>query len=372
VRCLQWHFLLAGLSVRVPLRAQLFAFIMGEAMKSMPIGHYVRSYLLARSRDQNLGRLSAAASFVIWIEATVALLGVVVLGLGGWTDWLRPLIVAGLCAAALVLWLLSHVRGTLPVPAWLRTWPLWRRFVAELRQFLAGTKDLLRPRVLAVVVPLGALYLVLGGAGLHVIVLGLSQSQPHTGLGDLSFFNTLAVYFFSLAIGLLFPVPVDFGVTETSGTGGFLAYGAQEYAAVSAMLLNRVLSLASSLVIALIGVIFLHDELRRALQERPGQRPPQTPKALPRRSSLVAYSGRSPQWQGRRGARGKASGPRQQLTCVLHRAASSGEREKAMAGRRSARATASSAVPGCRLVHRICQPRESVVELLISLRVTVR
>ncbi len=61
------------------------------------------------------------------------------------------------------------------------------------------------------------------------------------------------MYFFSLAVGLLFPVPVDFGVMEASGTGGFLAYGAQEFAAVSAMLLNRVLSLASSLVIALIG-----------------------------------------------------------------------------------------------------------------------
>jgi hypothetical protein len=87
------------------------------------------------------------------------------------------------------------------------------------------------------------------------------------------------VYFFSLAVGLLFPVPVDFGVMEASGTCGFLAYGVQEFAAVSAMLLNRVLSLASSLVIALIGVIFLHDELRRALHERPRRRPPRPPQA---------------------------------------------------------------------------------------------
>lgn len=308
VRGLQWHFLLRGLSVRVPLRAQIFAFIMGEAMKSMPIGHYVQSYLLARSRDQNLGRLSAAASLVIWIEATVALLGVVVLGLGGWTDWLRPLIMAGLLAVALALWLLTHVRGTLPVPGWLRKRPLWRRFEAELRQFLEGTKDLLRPRVLAVVVPLGTLYLLLGGAGLHVIVLGLSQIQPHSGLENMSFFNTLAVYFFSLAVGLLFPVPVDFGVMEASGTGGFLAYGVQEFAAVSAMLLNRVLSLASSLIIALIGVIFLHDELRRALQERPRRRPPRPPQA-PRKPNQEAYSG-----AGRNGrdsaelARGRAGG----------------------------------------------------------------
>jgi hypothetical protein len=103
-------------------------------------------------------------------------------------------------------------------------------------------------------------------------------------------------------------VPVDFGVIEASGIGGFLAYCVQEFAAVSAMLLNRVLSLASSLVIALIGVIFLHDELRRALQERPRRQPPQTPQA-PRKPNQVAYSG-----AGRNGrdhaelARGHAGG----------------------------------------------------------------
>ena len=97
------------------------------------------------------------------------------------------------------------------------------------------------------------------------------------------------MYFFSLAVGLLFPVPVDFGVMEASGASGFLTYGVQQFVAVGAMLLNRVLSLASSLVIALIGVIFLRDELRRALQERP-RRPPRKPRA-PRKPNQVACSG---------------------------------------------------------------------------------
>jgi uncharacterized membrane protein YbhN (UPF0104 family) len=279
VRCLQWIFLVVALGVRVPLRAQIFAFITGEAMKSLPVGHYVQSYLLARSRDQNLGRLSAAASFIIWIEAAVAMVGVVMLGLGGWTSWLRPLIVGALLGITLLVWLLTLVPGTPRAPGWLRDRPTWRGFVEALRHFIAGTKDLMRPRVLAVAVPLGAIYLALGGAGLFVIVLGLDQSQPHTGLANVTFLDTLAVYLFSLAIGLLFPVPVDFGLTETSGTGGFLAYGVQTFAAVSAMILNRVLSLASALVIALVGMVFLHDELRRALQERPHH--PQQP-ALPR------------------------------------------------------------------------------------------
>jgi len=120
---------------------------------------------------------------------------------------------------------------------------------------------------------------------LTLIVLGVGLIAALLALGDIH-----AGYFFSLTAGLLFPVPVDFGVMEASGTSGFLAYGVQEFAAVSAMLLNRLLSLASSLVIALIGVIFLHDELRRALQERPRRRPPRTPQA-PRKPNQVAYSG---------------------------------------------------------------------------------
>jgi hypothetical protein len=142
-------------------------------------------------------------------------------------------------------------------------------------------------------------------------VLGVGLIAALLALGDIH-----AVYFFSLAVGLLFPVPVDFGVMEASGTGGFLAYGAQEFAAVSAMLLNRVLSLASSLVIALIGVIFLHDELHRALQENPRRPPARTPQApgkpqAPRKPNQVAYSG-----AGRNGrdhaelARGHAGGAR--------------------------------------------------------------
>jgi hypothetical protein len=145
------------------------------------------------------------------------------------------------------------------------------------------------------------------------------------------------VYFFSLAVGLLFPVPVDFGVMEASGTGGFLAYGVQEFAAVSAMLLNRGLSLASSLVIALIGVIFLHDELRRALHERPRLRPPRMPQA-PRKPNQVTYSG-----AGRNGRDhaelARVPARRRQLARMLHAPALSGERKRTVAGRRPTRAT---------------------------------
>jgi hypothetical protein len=161
-------------------------------------------------------------------------------------------------------------------------------------------------------------------------VLGVGLIAALLALGDIH-----AVYFLSLAVGLLFPVPVDFGVMEASGTGGFLAYAVQEFAAVSAMLLNRVLSPASSLVIALTGVIFLHDELRRALQERPRRRPVRTPQA-PRKPNQVAYSGAG--HNGRDHAE-LARGRRQQLARMLYAPALSGERKRAVAGRRQTRAT---------------------------------
>jgi hypothetical protein len=51
-------------------------------------------------------------------------------------------------------------------------------------------------------------------------VLGVGLIAALLALGDIH-----KVYFFSLAVGLLFPAPVDFGVMEASGAGGFLAHG---------------------------------------------------------------------------------------------------------------------------------------------------
>jgi uncharacterized membrane protein YbhN (UPF0104 family) len=123
--------------------------------------------------------------------------------------------------------------------------------------------------VLAIAVPLGALYLALGGLLLYVVSRGLSESQPNTGLGNISVFDAIAAYFFSLAFALIFPLPIDIGTTEVSGTGVFLAEGAPKFAAVSVMLINRVLSIGAAIAIAAVSMIFLRDELRLALQERP-------------------------------------------------------------------------------------------------------
>jgi len=123
-----------------------------------------------------------------------------------------------------------------------------------------------RPRLLLVVTPLCAVYLVIAGIGLHVITHGL-------GLANVTLGQALAVYFFSLAIGLIIPIPVDLGLTELGGVGALLVIGVNRNAAVGVMLLNRVLSIVAALLIALVAMAFLRDELRAVLRDRPRRAP---------------------------------------------------------------------------------------------------
>ena len=74
----------------------------------------------------------------------------------------------------------------------------------------------------------------------------------------------------SLAFSLILPIPVDVGVLEISGAGAFLAIGIQggKNAALSAMLMNRILSLIASLAIAAVVMLIVRGEFRAALRDR--------------------------------------------------------------------------------------------------------
>ena len=49
VRGLQWHGLLTALHIRVPLRAQAFAFVLSEYSRNLPVGSYFQNYVLQQS-----------------------------------------------------------------------------------------------------------------------------------------------------------------------------------------------------------------------------------------------------------------------------------------------------------------------------------
>jgi uncharacterized protein (TIRG00374 family) len=139
-----------------------------------------------------------------------------------------------------------------------------RTIAEEFRRFRASAVVLVQPRILTVEGLLGAGYIIIGGAILYLVVRGL-------GVGHVSFWQVLAVYCFSLATAQLSPVPMDLGVIEASGVGAFLAIGVSESTAVGIMLINRVLSVGATLVMALVAMVILRDEAQAALRGRPSR-----------------------------------------------------------------------------------------------------
>src|SRR5256886_16428962 len=235
VQGMQWHMLLKALGIRVPLRAQAFAFLVGQPTRVLPVGNFFENYLLLRAEGTDFGLSSAATLLSILIEVGVALLGLVVLGLGPW-GWLRPLILIGLAVFVPAAWAvhLLHYRGSLP--AWVTRHRRVRAALDEVRQFRVGAAALGHPRGVARGGLFGALYLGLRGSALYLVLRGL-------GIDSVSWWQVLAVYFFTLAVALIAPLPVDIGVDEVGGVAAFLVIGVDASVAISAMLLMRMLSI---------------------------------------------------------------------------------------------------------------------------------
>lgn len=278
LRCAQWSYLLRSLGIRASLRSQIFSFSVGEITKSLPIGNYFQNYMLRQSQGTNFGRSSVATSLILLTEVVVSLLGVLLLGLGMWTDWLRPTIliggavVVGLVALAWALY--PQLRGSARTPRWMLRYSALRRVVAEFAQYRSGVGEVARPQVLAVQMLLSALYLTTAGVGLYMLARGV-------GVDWISVQEVLAVYFFSLAIGLIVPIPVDIGLIEISGVGALAAVGVSRDVGLGIMLLNRIVSLCSATLIALVVIAWLRDELRASLREKPREAPRPLPSSQP-------------------------------------------------------------------------------------------
>lgn len=274
VRCTQWHYLLRSLGIRAPLRSQVFAFAVGEITKSLPIGNYFQNYMLRQSQGTNFGLSSVATSLILLTEVVVSLLGVELLGLNGWNGWLRPTILFGIAVAllvgALATWLFHQSRTSARRRIWAVRHPALRRIVEELDHYRHGIGTIARPRVLSIQGLLSAMYLSAAAVGLYVLAKG-------AGASDISVGEAMAVYFFSLAIGLIIPIPVDIGLIEFSGIGAFLAIGVGRDIAIGVMLLNRILSLTAATLIAILVMLCLPGELRAALRGTPREEPITTP-----------------------------------------------------------------------------------------------
>jgi uncharacterized protein (TIRG00374 family) len=275
VRGVQWHYLLQSMDIRVPLRAQIFAYAVGEVTKSIPVGNYFQNYILQEAEGTDFARSSAATTFIILIEVFVSLMGVAIIGLGAWSSWLRPVILIGLPVFGFIAWA-AHAWHVHPrTPSWVKEHKTLLQALKAFKKFRAGAATLFRPHVVGIAVLLGAIYVIVGASALYLVLRGL-------GIGGVSLWQVWAVYFFSLAFSLIVPLPMDIGATEISGVGAFLAVGMSKSNAVGAMLVNRALSLGSAIVIALIIMMILHDQFRAALRSPQSARRAEAAKAADR------------------------------------------------------------------------------------------
>lgn len=257
VRGAQWHLLLKALKIKAPLRSQVFAFVMSEFSRNLPVGSFFQNYVLEQSTGADFGRTSAATTLILVSEIAVCVAGVIVLGVGAWSGWLRPALIAAIVLLVLLGWLYAHLHRSAQLPGWISEHKWVRQAREGLGRFREGAADLLHPRIVIVQALLGAAYLAIAGVGLYLVATGL---DPHDGAITLP--RALSVYCFTLASAVLLPIP------EAGGAGAWLAWGVSRNVAIGAMLLNRVLSVLSALIIAAIVTALLPGELRAALQAR--------------------------------------------------------------------------------------------------------
>jgi uncharacterized membrane protein YbhN (UPF0104 family) len=251
-------------------RAQIFAFAAGEAAKTLPMGAYVQNYLLQRSTGIDFARSSAATTVMIIDEIVVAMVGVALLGVGAWSTWLRPAILAG----ALAVVVLARIHPAAPrLPRWIGQHRILDRVREEFARLREGAAALAQPRVLIATLLLGAVYVFLDGVGLYVVVRAL-------GIGGISMWQAVAVRCFGLAFYIVL------GSLEAAGVGAFLGMGVSKSAAVSIILVNRALGILVTIFLAALTMALLHAAWRprgMAGDGRPDDwapRPEQTPHGL--------------------------------------------------------------------------------------------
>lgn len=261
VRFIQWKYLLQQMDIGVDLRRAIFAFVGGEATKSLPAGNYFENYLLEREEGISIAYTAASTTFTILLEVSVCVIYLAIVGISGW-PWLRPLMIFGAvgvaCLIAIVVKLDLHAHP----PESLAKRKAFKWIGEQWKAFTEGAKNFLCLRVIAVAWGLAVLYLAAAGAAYYVVITALG--------GNVNFFEGVAAYLFGLGVGLILPVPTDIGVQEISGVGALKALGLQTTRAVSVTIIYRILNLVSSFVIAIVTFAILHRELRDAFSSRHG------------------------------------------------------------------------------------------------------
>jgi uncharacterized membrane protein YbhN (UPF0104 family) len=192
-------------------------------------------------------------------EIIVSVLGVLLLDLGSWTSWFSlAIVIAGVVLIYLVLTSFT-IPGTTRSPKWAAQHKVLNWVRNGLRQFRAGTAVLAQPRVVGITILLSALYVLMAGVALYVVILGLD-------IAHVTFQQAVAVSCFGLAFYVVL------GSLEAAEVGAFISIGVGKSEAVSAILVNRALTILATVVLAGITMALLRDEWSGLRRGPPGMR----------------------------------------------------------------------------------------------------
>jgi uncharacterized membrane protein YbhN (UPF0104 family) len=227
-RAAQWLLLSRALAVSAPSSRLLPAFLTGQVARSLPGGAVLQA-LVVGAEVPDLGAVTSVSITILLTEIGVALVGALALNAYGW-PWLRPA-AAGFAAGGAVALVLVRTTRRLP----------------RLDAFARLLRRLWMPRVVLANAALAALALVAAGAALGTVLSGLGASVPP--------YKALGAHVLGVAAFLLVPIPLDVGGPEIATSAALIAIGVDRGAAVSAVLLMRVLGLAASVVAAAGGAL---------------------------------------------------------------------------------------------------------------------
>lgn len=268
VRGIQWLYFLDRMKVKVGRRRGIFAFVGGEATKSLPGGNYFQNYLLEREKGVAVAYTASGTTITVLLEVVVCVVYLSIVGISGWA-WLRPVLIIGTLALVLLVVVIVRLNFHAQPPSWLGRRKFFQWATEQGKTFAQGARTFVTPKSLGIGVALAAVYLAAAGTEYFLIIRGIAQLHPNDHI-QITYWNAMSAYLFSLGVGLILPVPTDIGVQEITGVGALVALGMMRTDAVSVSILFRILNLVSSLLIAAVTFVILRRELGDALSSNQG------------------------------------------------------------------------------------------------------
>ena len=271
-----WYLLLRRLDVKASPSEIAFCFSGGEVAKNLPGGAFFQNYLLNRIMGAHFAYTAGASLSMMGLEGVITYILLLILGLPH-VPGVRALlgIIAGVGLAVLAA-------------SW--WWELPRRLVdwgrahhsqaiqsaaVHLEHFIRALKTLAALHLVTPGLLLVGGFLVAQALTLYIVATQLPIPQ-------LTVIPSLDVFALSIFLPLVFPFPIQFGLSELSGMAAMMAYGADRQQAIAAMIAFRVWGVGVTMLMGAVGMLVLPELLKRALSVPPaGPGVPTGPSRLP-------------------------------------------------------------------------------------------